>query len=138
MVDINLLTEEVIGAAIEVHRELGPGLLESTYLQCLCRELRLRNISFQLEVPVPVRYKGELLDCGYRMDLLVEGNLIVELKSIEKLLPIHQAQLLTYLKLSGHSVGLLINFNVEALRIGLKRVVNNLAESASAPSAPLR
>jgi GxxExxY protein len=136
--DINALTEEVIGAAIEVHRQLGPGLLESTYLQCLCRELSLRNISFEIEVPLPVRYKGMLLDCGYPIDLLVDGRLILELKSVEKLLPLHEAQLLTYLKLGGWQIGLLMNFNVEVLRLGLKRIVNNLVEGASASSAPLR
>ena|SRR5439155_8452619 len=135
---INELTEAVIGACIEVHKQTGAGLLESTYLQCLCRELNLREIPFQCEYPLPVRYKGVLLDCGYRIDLLIDGRLVLELKSIEKILPIHEAQLLTYLRLGNWQVGLLINFNVEVLRLGIKRIVNNLPESASAPSAPLR
>jgi GxxExxY protein len=117
------LTEAIIGAAIEVHRALGPGLLESAYEQCLCHELSLRNISFRRQVELPVQYKAVSLDCGYRIDLLVEERVVVELKSIEKLLPIHEAQVMTYLKLSGHSVGLLINFQVPVLKDGLKRIV---------------
>jgi len=95
------LTEQVIGAAIEVHRELGPGLMESAYEECLCHELHLRGLKFQRQVPLPVRYKGVGLDCGYRIDLVVEDSLILELKCIEHLLPVHEAQLLTYLKLTG-------------------------------------
>src|SRR5688572_25873432 len=121
--DLNKLSEALIGAAIEVHRETGSGLLESTYEQCLCRELSLREIRFEYQKPLPIMYKGMKLDCGYRIDILVEGVLIVEVKAIEKLLPIHEAQLLTYLRLSGCQVGLLINFNVEVLRLGIKRVV---------------
>ena len=137
--DLNKLTEAVIGAAIEVHREMGAGLLESTYEQCLCRELSLRGIAFECQKPLPVTYKGMKLDCGYRIDVLVEGVLVVEVKSVEKLAPIHEAQLLTYLRLSGCQIGLLINFNVEVLRLGVKRMVNNFSESSSsAPSAPLR
>jgi GxxExxY protein len=117
------LSRRVIGCAIEVHRELGPGLLESTYRQCLACELSHENISFQMELPLPVRYKNVLLDCGYRIDLLVSGDLIVEIKSLEALLPIHQAQLLTYLRLTKVPVGLLINFNVTKLQNGIRRFV---------------
>jgi GxxExxY protein len=117
-------TVEIIGAAIEVHRELGPGLLESSYEICLARELELRGISFEFELPLPLEYKGVRLDCGYRLDLLVAGAVIVEVKSVEKLAPIHDAQLLTYLKLTGVKVGLLINFNVVVLKAGLKRLVH--------------
>ena len=117
------LTREIIGAAIEVHRELGPGLLESSYEVCLSRELELRGISFEFEKPLPLEYKGVRLDCGYRLDLLVAGAVIVEVKSVEALAPIHEAQLLTYLKLTGVKVGLLINFNVVVLKAGLRRLV---------------
>ena len=106
------LTEEVIGAAIEVRRILGPGLLESAYEECLCQELHLRGLKFERQVPLPVRYKDVSLDCGYRIDLIVEGLLVLELKSIEHVLPVHEAQLLTYLKLTGKRVGLIMNFNV--------------------------
>jgi len=118
------ITGEIIGAAIEVHRELGPGLLESSYEICLARELELRGISFDFELPLPLEYKGVRLDCGYRLDLLVAGAVIVEVKSVEKLAPIHDAQVLTYLKLTGVKVGLLINFNVVVLKAGLKRLVH--------------
>ena len=117
------LTEQIIGSAIEVHRELGPGLLESAYEECLCHELHLRNISFQRQVSLPIVYKGVNLDCGYRIDLLVENAVLLELKSIEETLPIHHAQLLTYLRLSGMKVGLLINFNVPVLKNGIIRRV---------------
>jgi GxxExxY protein len=117
------LSHRVIGCAIEVHRELGPGLLESTYRQCLACELSHENISFQMEVPLPVRYKNVLLDCGYRIDLLVNGDLIIEIKSVEALLPIHQAQILTYLRLGKIPIGLLINFNVTKLQSGIRRFV---------------
>jgi len=117
-------TGEIIGAAIEVHRELGPGLLESSYEICLARELELRGISFEFEKPLPLEYKGVRLDCGYRLDLLVSGTVIVEVKSVATLAPIHEAQLLTYLKLTGVKVGLLINFNVVVLKSGLKRLVH--------------
>jgi GxxExxY protein len=126
--DINELTERVIGACIEVHRNTGPGLLESAYEQCLCRELSLRGIPFQLQVPLPVNYKGTLLDCGYRVDLLIDGQLLIELKSVEKILPIHEAQLLTYLRLGGWKVGLLINFNVKVLKDGIVRRVLGLTD----------
>lgn len=117
----NLLTGEVIGAAIEVHRILGPGLLESTYKHCLAQELRIREIDFKLEVPLPVEYKNTRLDCGYRIDMLVENQLILELKSVKAIEGIHQAQLLTYMKLADIPLGLLINFNVPLLKDGIKR-----------------
>jgi GxxExxY protein len=118
------LTGEIIGAAIEVHRELGLGLLESSYEICLARELDLRRISFEFEKPLPLEYKGVRLDCGYRLDLLVSSAVIVEVKSVTALAPIHEAQLLTYLKLTGVKVGLLINFNVVVLKDGLRRLVH--------------
>lgn len=118
---INELTHETIGAAIEVHRYLGPGLLESSYRECLCHELRLRGVDFRQECALPLVYKGVSLDCGYRIDILV-GNLVpVELKAIQALAPIHEAQLLTYLRLGGWRVGLLINFNVSVLKDGIVR-----------------
>jgi len=117
------LTEQIIGAAIEVHRALGPGLLESAYEECLCHELHLRGIKFQRQVDLPVGYKGLKLDCRYRLDIVVENSVLVELKSIEQFLPIHQAQLLTYLRLSGKKVGLLINFNVAVPKNGVIRRV---------------
>jgi len=124
LMDINKLTWEVIGAAIEVHKTLGPGLLESVYEECLCRELQLCEISYERQKSLPVEYKGEMLDCGYRLDLMVEDRLIVELKSCEELQPIHEAQLLTYLKLTNKKIGLLINFNVPVLKDGIKRMAN--------------
>ena len=126
--DINKLTQETIGAAIEVHRALGPGLLESAYEECLCRELTIRNISFERQKPLPLEYKGFKLECGYRIDLLVAGTVVVEVKAVEVLLPIHEAQLLTYLKLGGWKLGLLINFNVPVLKQGIKRLVLGLEE----------
>jgi GxxExxY protein len=117
------LSQNVIGCAIEVHRNLGPGLLESSYRQCLACELSHACIPFQMELLLPVRYKDLLLDCGYRIDLLVRSDLIIEIKSVETLLPIHQAQILTYMRLSKVSLGLLINFNVTKLQNGLKRFV---------------
>ncbi|MBI3644479.1 MAG: GxxExxY protein [Acidobacteriales bacterium] len=116
-------TGPIIGAAIEVHRQLGPGLLESAYEECLCHELHLRGLTFERQVDLPVSYKGFRLDCGYKMDLVVEQQVVLELKCVEKLLPIHEAQLLTYLKLSGKRVGLLINFNVSLLTQGIIRRV---------------
>ena len=115
------LSGAVIGAAIEVHRALGPGLLESAYLRCLQHELLLRNIDCLTEVPLPVTYKGTLVDCCYRLDLLVQSQLIVELKAVDSLLPVHHAQLLTYMKLSGKKTGLLLNFHVSQMRNGIKR-----------------
>jgi GxxExxY protein len=117
------LTEKVIGCAIEVHRHLGPGLLESTYLECLCHELASAQVNFQREVPLPVIYKAVRLDCGYRMDLFIEDTVIVELKAIEQVLPLHEAQLMTYMKLSGKHVGLLMNSNVRLLKNGITRIV---------------
>jgi GxxExxY protein len=118
------LTEKVIGAAIEVHRALGPGLLESAYEECLCRELDLRGLTFQRQVPLPVEYKGVKLDCGYRLDLVVQDLVVVELKCVDHILPVHEAQLLTYLKLTGKHVGMIMNFNVSVLvRGGIARKV---------------
>ncbi len=117
------LSHRVIGSAIEVHRHLGPGLLESTYQQCLARELHLAGISFKSEYPLPVEYKGIHLDCGYRIDLLIEDTIILELKSVAQLKPIHEAQLLTYMRLAEIKQGFLINFNVKILKNGLKSFV---------------
>jgi GxxExxY protein len=116
-------TSAIIGAAIEVHRHLGPGLLESAYEECLCHELHLCGLAFERQGDLPVSYKGLNLDCGYRIDLIVNKEVVLELKAIERILPIHQAQLLTYMKLSGMSVGLLINFNVPLLTQGIIRRV---------------
>jgi len=127
----NELTERVIGACIEIHRALGPGLLESAYEECLCYELSQAGMKFERQKPLPVNYKDVKLDCGYRLDLVVEEKVIIELKAVESLLPIHEAQLLTYLKLSGITLGLLINFNVAMLKQGIKRIVNNFQDSAS-------
>ena len=123
--ELNQITEQIIGAAMEVHKAIGPGLLESAYEECLCHELELRRIPFQRQAPLPVVFKQAKLDCGYRLDLLVADAVVVELKAVQRIEPIHEAQLLTYLKLGGWSVGLLINFNVPVLRSGIKRVVNN-------------
>jgi GxxExxY protein len=119
----NQLTHEVIGAAIEVHRKLGPGLLESAYRKCLCHELFLRGVKFEYEYPLPLEYKGIRLECGYRVDILVGGLVAVEVKSIQALAPIHDAQLLTYLRVGGWRLGLLINFNVEVLKNGIRRKI---------------
>jgi GxxExxY protein len=127
-VEINEITEKIIGAAIEVHRALGPGLLEGAYEKCLCCELDLQKVPFKHQLELPIRYKGVALDCGYRLDLLVADMVVVELKSIEALLPIHEAQVLTYLKLGGWKVGLLINFNVPVLTKGVRRLVHGLDE----------
>jgi len=126
--DLNKVTESIIGAAIAVHRELGPGLLESTYEACLTYDLVERGLKVERQKALPVKYRGVQLDCGYRIDLLVDDQVIVELKVTERLEAIHEAQLLSYLKLSGCAVGLLINFNVTELRRGLRRLVNNLKE----------
>jgi GxxExxY protein len=117
------LSNRVIGCALEVHREMGPGLLESTYEQCLAHELQLNGIKFKLQHPQPVEYKGVRLDCGYRADLLIDDKLLIELKSVEQIKGIHETQLLTYMKLSGIKTGLLINFNVSKLKDGIKRFV---------------
>jgi GxxExxY protein len=122
-VEFELLSNRVIGCALEVHRHLGPGLLESTYEQCLAHELRLAGIHFELQAPLPVIYKGLRLDCGYRVDVWVESQLIIELKSVQEILEIHEAQLLTYLKLARVKVGLLVNFNTKLLKDGIRRFV---------------
>ena len=117
------LTDNILGAAIDVHSQLGPGLLESTYEECLCHELNLRGLKFKRQVAVPVEYIGVKLDCGYRIDIIVEEKVLLELKSVEKVLPVHTAQLITYLKLSKIKVGFIINFNEERLRNGIIRKV---------------
>jgi len=129
MVNYNQITEGVIGAAIEVHRTLGPGLLESAYQECLAREFLLRQIPFEREVPIPVIYKGVHLECGYRLDFLVAGVVAVELKAVDLLPAVYEAQLVTYLSLGGWQVGLLINFNVILLREGIRRRVVNYRET---------
>ena len=116
-------TREIIGAAIEVHRNLGPGLLESIYEVCLCNELSERGVPFQRQVSLPVKYKGKTLDAGLRIDLLVQDKVVVELKSVERILPVHESQVITYLKLTGRKVGLLLNFNVRRMADGIKRLV---------------
>jgi GxxExxY protein len=125
---VNVLTKEIIGAAIEVHRNLGPGLLESAYQQCLARELQLKEIPYRYEWPFPLDYKGLRLKCGYRVDILVADTVVVETKSIEAIAPVHEAQLLTYMRLGGWKVGLLINFNVLVLKNGIRRRVLGLEE----------
>ncbi len=125
---INDVTRDVIGAAMVVHRALGPGLLESAYEECLCHELGLRALLFERQRALPVVFKEMRLDCGYRLDLLVLNSVVVEIKTVEALLPIHEAQVLTCLKLGGWNVGLLINFNVPALKDGIKRIVLGLKD----------
>lgn len=125
---INEVSNLIIGAAIEVHRRLGPGLLESAYEESLAREFTLRQIPFERQKPLVVKYKGTTLECGYRLDFLVWDMVVVELKAIEVLLPVHSAQLLTYLRLGGWQAGLMLNFNVSALKKGIKRLVLNLRE----------
>lgn len=120
---IDELSNRVIGLIIEVHRNLGPGLLESAYQQCLAHELSTNNIDFVMEQPIPVKYKEINVDCGFRADLIIEKNLILELKTVDKISPVHEAQLLTYLKLTGLKLGLIINFNVKFLKDGIKRMV---------------
>jgi len=128
ILDVNKTTEAIIGAAIEVHRYLGPGLLESAYEECLCEELSLRKIPFKRQIALPVAYKGKKLDIGYRIDLLVNEEVVVELKTVESILPIHEAQTLTYMRLGGWQVGLILNFNVTVLKNGIKRLVHKLKE----------
>ena len=128
ILDINKTTESIIGAAIEVHRHLGPGLLESAYEECLCEELSLRKILFKRQIALPVTYKSKVLDIGYRIDLLVKDEVVVELKTVESILPIHEAQTLTYMRLGGWQVGLILNFNVTILKNGIKRLVHKLKE----------
>ena len=124
--EINKISGEIVDAAMKVHSALGPGLLESAYEACLLYELQKRGLNRKSQVPLPVIYEGVKIDTGYRLDVLVEDAVIVELKTVESILPIHEAQLLSYLKLSGKSIGLLINFNVVHLKNGIKRMVNNL------------
>jgi len=125
---LNRMSEQVIGACIEIHKALGPGLLESAYEECVCYELSIAGLMFERQKLLPVVYKGVALDCGYRPDLVVEQSLIVEVKAVERLLPVHEAQLLTYLKLTGLTLGLLVNFHSAVLLNGLKRMVNNFDE----------
>ena len=133
---LDQITRGIIGAAIEVHKTLGPGLLESAYQACLAFELRQAGFRVEEQEPLPVIYKDVKLDCGYRIDLLVENAIVVEIKAVDQLAPIHEAQLLSYLRLSGKRVGLLINFHVRVLKDGLKRIVNEFPDSAiSARSA---
>lgn len=119
----NEITEAIVGAAIEVHRHLGPGLLESAYEECLCRELALRRVPFERQRQLPVEDKGFRLECGYRLDLVVAQTVVVEVKAVEALLPVHEAQLLTYLRLGGWNIGLLLNFHTPRLKDGLRRLV---------------
>jgi GxxExxY protein len=123
MISENQLTRKVIGLGIEVHRELGPGLLEAAYEECLVYEFKTHGISFKRQSPVSLSYKSTWLECGFRADLIVEDRLIVELKAIEKLLPIHEAQVITYLRLTGIRIGLLMNFNAKVLKDGLRRLM---------------
>ena len=123
--DLNDVNRNIINAALKVHSALGPGLLESAYEACLKHELLSKNLTVQTQVELPVYYDGVTIDVGYRLDMLVNNSLIVELKSVDKLLPIHDAQLLSYLKLGNKKLGLLINFNVPRLKYGIKRIVNN-------------
>jgi GxxExxY protein len=129
--DINQLTEVLIRCAIDVHRAIGPGLLESAYEICLCRELSLHNVPFERQKPLSLKYKGVKLDCGYRADLIVADKVLVEIKSVDQVLPIHEAQLLSYMKLSGFSVGLLFNFNERVLTHGIRRKVLGPPEEVS-------
>jgi len=131
--DLNTITERIIGGCIEVHRHLGPGLLESAYEECVSHELTSAGLLYERQLPLPVVYKGIHLDCAYRLDLVVQGLVVVELKCVDTLLPIHEAQLLTYLKLTGHQVGILINFNVPTLRQGIKRLVYRFKEASAPP-----
>jgi GxxExxY protein len=135
---LDRLTQLIIGAAIEVHRQLGPGLMESVYEDCLCYELTQLALSFQRQAHLPISYKGIKLASGFKMDLLVEDAIVLELKTVDQILPVHCAQLLTYLKLSGKKVGLLLNFNEPVLKKGLKRLVNHFEDPTKAPvtSAP--
>jgi len=130
---LDRLTDQIIGAAIEVHRALGPGLLESAYEACLAYELLERGLALEQQKTLPVTYSNIKLDTGYRLDLLIEGKVIVEIKAVDKLAPIHTAQLLSYLKLSDCNVGLLINFNVQVLKHGIRRVVNKYPDSLRSP-----
>ncbi len=117
------LTENIIGAAIEVHKYLGPGLLESAYEECLCHELNLRGLKFERQKPIPLEYKGIKLDCGYRLDIVVEEKVVLEIKTVDAITPVHEAQLLTYLRLANLKVGLILNFNVPVLKDGIRRMI---------------
>jgi len=128
MQELNKITEKIINGAISVHKELGPGLLESAYEACLVYELTSQDLKVERQKSLPIHYRGIQLDCGYRLDLLIEGSVVVEIKAIERVEPIHEAQLLSYLKLSKCEVGLLINFNVKILRDGIRRLVNRFRE----------
>lgn len=121
--ETNQITSEIIGAAIEVHKHLGPGMLESAYEECLCYELSNRGLKFEKQKPIPIVYKEIKLDCGYRADLIVENEVVVELKSQEAILPVHEAQILTYLRFANKKVGLLINFNFTILKNGIRRYI---------------
>lgn len=133
--EVNQISGAVVDASMKVHTALGPGLLESAYAKCLIHELRKRGLRVDVQVPVPVSYDGEMLDTGYRADLVVEDAVLVELKSIETILPVHKAQLLSYLRLSHKRIGLLINFNVAHLRDGITRIINSKTSAYSASSA---
>ena len=126
--DTNTLSKTIIGIAIEIHKVLGPGLLESSYEECFCHELHLHNLSFERQKSLPIKYKNITLDCGYKLDVVVERSIVLELKSCEKIKSIHKAQLLTYLKLSGHNLGFLLNFNSVVMRNGIVRMVNKFKE----------
>jgi GxxExxY protein len=127
--ELNRITERIIGAAIEVHRALGPGLLESAYEACLAYELATQGLGVERQKPLPIVYRDVTLDCGYRIDLLVDGAVIVEIKAVDRLAPIHDAQVLSYLRLSGLNVGLLINFNLKLLKKGIRRLVNEFPDT---------
>jgi GxxExxY protein len=120
------LTERIIGCAIEVHKAIGPGLLESAYEECLCYELSQVGLAFQRQVPLPVKYKSVSLDCGYRLDIIVGDEVIVEIKAVERIISIHEAQLLSYLKMLDRRVGLILNFHSSIMKYGIKRIVNHL------------
>lgn len=121
----NRLTEKIIGCAIEVHKGIGPGLFESAYEECLCFELGRAGLLFQRQVPLPVVYKGVRLDCGYRLDVVVEGQIILEIKAVEKIIPIHEAQMISYLRMLDKRIGLILNFHSTVLKTGIRRIVNN-------------
>jgi GxxExxY protein len=131
-------TDRIIGALIEVHRTLGPGLLESAYEACVCAELKARDIAFARQVPLPITYKNETIDCGYRLDIVVQGDVLIELKTVERLLPIHEAQVVTYLRLARIPVGLLVNFNVRTLKEGLRRLAPNHPNPSRSPGLPVQ
>ncbi len=135
---LDSITRRIIGAAIEVHRRVGPGLLESAYEACLTFELRQFGFNVEAQKPLPLVYRDVKLDCGYRLDLVIEDAVIVEIKAVDQLAPIHEAQLLSYLRLSGKRVGLLINFHVRVLKNGLKRIVNNFPDSATSACSAVK